>query len=294
MFDNPLNLSYAMSEISHIASFQCQHSNYACPIKMHPSCTYGIDDELMVFGFCFSCDDIAMLPLHDLHNSSTMSCHDHIVLNMHCFGCCQYSPCDVSTNVHEETPIVSSYIVDLDAFHTLHNSHDSVHHMHSMNNNALNISHDALHNLSLHYAIHNNKPLMMDDMFLYHASHLFEQWIFCANRHMHVRIMMDDVYIYHAHTISPLPLFCVGTHIYSSTSQSQELTKRALESNDDLEFHGLSLPPFPSCIPFTWLSHGYGLYTASHFFLILPCSLCMLCLLLCLCHAIVTLACIYP
>ena len=31
MFDNPLNLSYAMSEISHIASFQSQHRDYACP-----------------------------------------------------------------------------------------------------------------------------------------------------------------------------------------------------------------------------------------------------------------------
>ena len=58
--------------------------------------------------------------------------------------------------------------------------------------------------------------------------------------------MMDDVYIYHAHTIFPLSLFCVGTHVYSSTSQSQELTKRALESNDDLGSRGLSLPPFPS------------------------------------------------
>ena len=92
--------------------------------------------------------------------------------------------------------------------------------MHSMNNNALDISHDALHPLSLHYDIHHNKPLMMDDMFLYHASHLFEHWLFCANRHMPVRIMMDDVYIYHAHTIFPLSLFCVGTHVYSSTSQS--------------------------------------------------------------------------
>ena len=47
-------------------------------------------------------------------------------------------------------------------------------------------------------------------------------------------------------------------------------------------------------ISLTWISHGYGLYTASHFLLILPCSLCMLCLFICLCHAIVTLACIYP
>ena len=72
---------------------------------------YGIDDEMMVIGFCFSCDDIAMLPLHDLRNSSTMPCHDHIVPNMHCFGCCQYSPCDVSINAHEETPIVYSDIL---------------------------------------------------------------------------------------------------------------------------------------------------------------------------------------
>ena len=47
-------------------------------------------------------------------------------------------------------------------------------------------------------------------------------------------------------------------------------------------------------ISLTWLSHGYGLYTDCCFMLILPCSLCVLCLLLCLCHAIVTLACIYP
>ena len=68
MFDNPLTLSYAMSEISHIASFQSQHSDYACLVTINPICTYGIDDEMMVIGFCFSCDDIAMLPLHDLRN----------------------------------------------------------------------------------------------------------------------------------------------------------------------------------------------------------------------------------
>ena len=86
----------------------------------------------------------------------------------------------------------------------------------------------------------------MDDMFLYHASHLFEHWIFGANRHKHVCIMMDDVYIYHAHTIFSLSLFCVGTYEHSSTSQSHELTKRALESKDDLGSRGLSFPPFPS------------------------------------------------
>ena len=125
----------------------------------------------------------------------------------------QYSPCDVSIHAHEETPIVSSYILGhFDAFHTLHDSHNFLHRMHSTNNNALHISCDALHNLSLHYAIHNNKPLMMDDMFLYHASHLFEHWLFCAHRHMHVRIMMDDVYIYHTHNFFRLCFFRVGTH----------------------------------------------------------------------------------
>ena len=44
----------------------------------------------------------------------------------------------------------------------------------------------------------------------------------------------------------------------------------------------------------TWLSHGYGPFTTSHIMLILPCSLCMLCLFTWFCHAIVTLACIYP
>ena len=153
--------------------------------------------------------------------------------------------------------------------------------------------------LLVHVSIlqYRSQLTILDDMFLYHTSHLFEHWIFCANQHKHVRTMMDDVYIYHAHTIFPLSLFCVGTHVYSSTSQSQELTKQALESNDALGSRGLSLPSLrakTTHISSTWLSHGYGLYTASGFLLILPCSLCILCLLLCLCHAIVTLACIYP
>ena len=41
-------------------------------------------------------------------------------------------------------------------------------------------------------------------------------------------IMMDDVYIYHTHNFFRMCLFCVGTHEYLSTSQSHELTKRAL------------------------------------------------------------------
>ena len=165
------------------------------------------------------------------------------------------------------------------------------------NNNALDFSHDALHNLSLHYAIHNNKPIMMDDMFLYYASHLFEHWIFCANQHKNVCIMMDDIYIYHAHTIFPLSLFCVGTHVYSSTSQSHELTKRALESNDALGSRGLSLPLFPSCkdyahllyLALTRLWAIYRPYAHTIVFTLHAMPLYMICAIHLLCHAMITL-----
>ena len=80
MFANPLDLSYAMHEINHMSYLQSLHSDYAYAIKINPICTYDIDDKPMVIGFCFSCNDIAMLPLHDLRNSSTMPCDDHIVL----------------------------------------------------------------------------------------------------------------------------------------------------------------------------------------------------------------------
>ena len=53
MFDNPLDLSYAMHEINHMSYLQSHRSDYAYAIKMHPICTYGIDDEMMVIGFCF-------------------------------------------------------------------------------------------------------------------------------------------------------------------------------------------------------------------------------------------------
>ena len=226
MFDNPLNLSYAMSEISHIASLQSQHSNYACPIKINPICTYGIDDEMMVIGFCFSCDDIAMLPLHELRNSSTIPCRDHIEPNMLCFGCCSYSPCDVSTIAHQETPIVSSYILgDFDPSHSLIDPNTCVHHMLPMNKHAIDVPYTCILNLCPHRVIHNNYSFMMDDMCLYHASNFFERCLSCANSHMHIHIMMDDVYIYHTHNLFRLCLFCVGTHEFLSTSQSHELTK---------------------------------------------------------------------
>ena len=41
-------------------------------------------------------------------------------------------------------------------------SHNCLHHMHTIHDNALDITSDAFHNLSLHYAIHTNKPLMME------------------------------------------------------------------------------------------------------------------------------------
>ena len=94
--------------------------------------------------------------------------------------------------------------------------------------------------------------------------------IFYANTHMLLHIMMDDVYIYYTHNFFRLCFFCVGTLEYLSTSQSHELTKRALESNDDLGFHGLSLPPFPSRNDFThlfymaltwlWVIYHFSLY----------------------------------
>lgn len=127
---------------------------------------------------------------------------------------------------------------------------------------------------------------MMDDMFLYHASNFFERCLSCANSHMHIHIMMDDVYNYHAHTFFGLCLLCVGTHEYLSTSQSHELTKRALESNDDLGFHGVSFPPLSSRKDFVHFfymaSLGYGILSITYSMPILPCSLCMICSFLCL------------
>ena len=75
MFDNPLDLSYAMHEINHMSYLQYLHSDYAYAIKINPICTYGIDDKPMLNGICFSCDDIGMLPLHHLPH---MPCHAHL------------------------------------------------------------------------------------------------------------------------------------------------------------------------------------------------------------------------
>ena len=126
-------------------------------------------------------------------------------------------------------------------------------------------------------------------MFLYHASNFFERCLSCAHSNVHIHIMMDDVYIYHAHNFFGLCVFCVGPHTYSSTSQTHELTKRALESNDDLGSHGLSFPPLSSRKGFAHFfyitSLGYGLLSITYYMPILPCSLCMICSFLCLCHA---------
>ena len=128
----------------------------------------------MVIGICFSCDDIDMLPLHHL---SHMPCHDHLASDMHCCGCCSYSPYDVSTIAHEETPIVSSYpLGDFATSHSLHNSLDCVHHMLLMNENDIVVPHTCytcMLNLRPIRVIHNNNSFMMDDMFLYQASNLF-------------------------------------------------------------------------------------------------------------------------
>ena len=222
MFDNPLDLPYAMNEINHMSYLQSLHSDYAYAININPICTYGIDDKPMVIGICFSCDDIDMLPLHHL---SHMPCHDHLDLDMHCFGCCSYFPYDVSTIAHEETPIVSSYMLgDFDPSHPLHDPNNCVHNMLPMNENAIVLSHTC-YNLHPNHVEHNNYHCMMDDIFLYHAPNLFERCLSCANSHIYIHIMMDDVYIYHAHTFFGLCLFCVGTHEYLSTSQSHELTK---------------------------------------------------------------------
>ena len=181
-----------------------------------------------------------MLPLHHL---SHMPCHAHLTSDMHSFACCPFSPYYASDNAHEETPIVSSYpLGDFDPSHPLHDPHTCVHNMLSMND----VPYSCILHLCPHHVIHNNYSFMMDDMFLYHASNFFERCLSCANSHVHIHIMMDDVYIYHSHNFFGLCLFCVGTHEYLSTSQSHELTKRALESNDDLGSHGLSFPPLSS------------------------------------------------
>ena len=132
----------------------------------------------------------------------------------------------------------------------------------------------------------------MDDMFLYHASNLFEWCLSCANSHVHIHIMMDDVYIYHAHTFFGLCLFCVGTHDYLSTSQSHELTKRALESNDDLGSHGLYFPPLSSRKDFTHFFYMglTWLWVIVHYVSFAHITMFTLhdMLILCLCHAFVT------
>ena len=78
---------------------------------------------------------IDMLPLHHL---SHMPCHAHLASNMHCFGCCPFPPYDISDIAHEETPIVSSYMLgDFDSSYPLHDPNTCVHNMLPMNENAI-------------------------------------------------------------------------------------------------------------------------------------------------------------
>ena len=85
-------------------------------------------NNTMVIGICLSCDGIDMVPLHNL---SHMPCHDHLASDMHYFGCCPFSPYDVSNIAHVETPIVSSYMLgDCDPSHPLHDpTNTCVHNM---------------------------------------------------------------------------------------------------------------------------------------------------------------------
>lgn len=240
MFATPQSLSYAMNKISHIKSLSSLRSDYVMPIKFNLICEIGIDDKFVVLGICLTCDNIAMLPLHNLSNCSHMPCHDHLDSDMRYFGCCPYSPYYASAIAHEETPIVSSYITgDFDPSYDLHDSHSCVHNMLHFDKNAIDVPYTYTLNLCPHRVIHNNYSFMMDDIFLYRASNFFEHCLSCANSHVHIHIMMDDVYIYHAHTLFRLCLSCVGPHTYSSTSQAHELTKRALESNGDVRHHGV-------------------------------------------------------
>ena len=105
-------------------------------------------------------------------------CHNHLASDVHCFGCCPFSPYDVSNIAHEETPIVSSYILgDFDSSHSLHDPDTCVHHMLPMNKHAINMPYTCILNLCPHCVIHNNYSFMMDDMFLYHASNFFERFL---------------------------------------------------------------------------------------------------------------------
>ena len=104
-----------------------------------------------------------------------MPCHDHLASDMHCFGCCPYSPYDVSNIAHEETPIVSSYMLgDFDPSHPLHDPNTCVHNMLPMNKNNIVVPHTC-YNLHPNHVIHNNYSFMMDDMFIYHASSFFQR-----------------------------------------------------------------------------------------------------------------------
>ena len=82
MFATPQSLSCAMNEISDIKSLSSFSSDYVISIKMNLICEYGIDDKFLVSGICICCANIAMLPLHNLRNSSHIPYHDRLALNM--------------------------------------------------------------------------------------------------------------------------------------------------------------------------------------------------------------------
>ena len=145
---------------------------------------------MMVIGFCFSCDDIVFFTWFAQFIYYAMPwthCFGYAlfwmlsIFSMWCFRYWSWGD-PHSFLIHIRRSWCIPYFAWFPRLRAPYAFHD---------NNALDISHDALHNLSLHYSIHNNKPLMMDDMFLYHATHLFEHWLFCANQHTHVRVLVS-------------------------------------------------------------------------------------------------------
>ena len=53
MFDNLLDLSYAMHDINNMSNLQSLHSDYAYAININPIFTYGIDDKPWLSAFVF-------------------------------------------------------------------------------------------------------------------------------------------------------------------------------------------------------------------------------------------------
>ena len=82
------------------------------PIKINPICTYGIDDEMMVIGFCFSCDDIPLLALHDPHTCV----HNMLPMNKNAIDV----PYNCLLNLSPHRVIHNNYSFMMDDSYTMH------------------------------------------------------------------------------------------------------------------------------------------------------------------------------